>query len=93
VDFIATSATGVAQKLAEEILAGFDDSRKAWADATEDAASANAAADALRMAIAIAPLLGLSAGDGNAVAERMAEAMRDAKQREGSSYVLWQPSA
>jgi len=82
VDFVASDATEHAETLAEEIIAAFVEQRGKWTDG---------AGDALNMAISIVSTEGLGSSDGATLAERMASALRAAKQSEGSSYVVWQP--
>jgi DNA-binding response OmpR family regulator len=89
VDFVAACATDEGVALAGEVIEAFDGLCAEWAAADEDP-DKKAAAAALRCAIAIAPIDGLGATDSKQLADRMAEAMRAAKARGSSAYVVWQ---
>jgi GGDEF domain-containing protein len=91
VDFVAACATAEGEALATEIIDAFDGLRGAWTSGEGEAKDdAVAAAAKLCCAIAIAPIDGLSADDSKQLADRMAAAMRAAKARGSSAYVVWQ---
>lgn len=82
VDFVASDSTEHAETLAKEIISAFEDNRETWSEG---------AGGKLRIAISIVATESLGSGDGSTLAERMASALRKAKQSEGSGYVIWQP--
>jgi DNA-binding response OmpR family regulator len=93
-DFVAVARPDEAEALAGEAVDAFVSQLSDWADDT-GAATGDAAAQArelggkLTLAIAVAPTDGLGADDGEALADRMASAMREAKERGSSGYVVW----
>lgn len=89
VDFVAACAGGEAEALATEIIDAFDGLRAGWAAEGDDEAT-SASAATLCCAIAIAPIEGLGTDDSKQLADRMAAAMRAAKARGSSAYVVWQ---
>lgn len=93
VDFVAACASGEAEALATEIIEAFDGLRAGWAAGNDAEQATSSAAEALRCAIAIAPIDGLGADESKQLADRMAAAMRAAKARGSSAYVVWQRQA
>jgi len=79
-DFIAVLGEGRAEELARTAIARFDERRGGWIDGE----AAN-----LCMAIAVSTTAGLGVGEGEALSERLASAMRTAKQGEASNFVVW----
>lgn len=94
-DFVALSSPGSAEALAADVVTGFAKLEASWAAdtgaATGNADEARAAAAAMVLVVAVAPTAGLDAEGGEALADRMATAMRAAKDRGSSGYVVWQP--
>ena len=74
------SGTEAAEALAKTIIERFDQRKAGWVDG--DAA-------ALGMAVAVSTTEGLAAGAAEELSERLAAAMRTAKQGEASNYVVW----
>jgi diguanylate cyclase (GGDEF)-like protein len=81
-DFIAVSPADVAEETATDAIANFEQKRSDWVG---DAGSK------LSLVIGVAPTEGLDADASDDMAKRMASALRDAKQREGSNHVVWKP--
>jgi len=81
---VVTCATSIAEGLATDLVAHFEDNVAKW----------SGGAGSLRMAIAVVGTEGIKpdATDGEAqLAGRMAAALRAAKQGDGSNYVVWTP--
>lgn len=96
VDFIATTRVGEAEALAREVIEAYEREREDWLPTDDDKSdSGRETIDTLiitlEMAVALVITEGLGDGDGAALADRMAAAMRASKQREGSNYVVWNP--
>ncbi len=96
VNFVAVCPPDAAEALARETIEAFESRRADWA-ADAGAATGDAAAQAARLGgelalvVAVASTGGLGGDGGEALTERMAQAMRSAKKRGGSGYVVWQP--
>lgn len=86
-DFIAVVPREVAERLVDDVLARFEGSYREWL--LPD--SANAPARALTMSAAVVNLDGLRRNDGGVVSDRIGIAMKAAKEKKGSGYVIWQP--
>ncbi len=91
VDFVAVVAPDAAEPLAKAMIEAFEDSRRAMPQA--DAEPGRRKSDQLALAVAVVPTTGLSVGDGEELAARMAQVMRSCKQRDGSSYEVWAPGS
>jgi hypothetical protein len=78
VDFIAVTSPEDAEALAADVIGSFQ--TRMDGPATE-----------LDMAVAVVTTEGIEEGGSDNLAQRMATAMRTAKQRHGSNYVVWQP--
>ncbi|HET6611604.1 MAG TPA: response regulator [Kofleriaceae bacterium] len=89
VDFIAVINAELADALAGAVIAGFEENRTAWLGSAGD--GGRRVDDRLAMTVAVAPTAGLGADGPGQVADRLAAAMRQAKQAEGSNYVIWRP--
>lgn len=85
-DFIVVVPSGVAESLIKDVLSSFDDIHGDWLDG-------DGPLEKLTLSAAVAPTEGLGSGDGEVVSARIAAAMKQAKEREGSGYVVWQPDA
>jgi len=83
VDFIAIIAPADAESLASDAIAAFRAKRPEWTKGTD------AEPVELDMKIAVAAAGALRSED--ELAARLATAMRRAKQREGSAYIVWAP--
>lgn len=82
-DFVVTVPPAAGEPLARDLIAAFDAERRGWG------------ADALRLAVAVVSTDGIGPGDpdgSDELARRMAAALRAAKQRDGSSHVVWAPA-
>jgi len=96
VDFVAVCTREGAEALARDTIETFESRRPDWA-ADPGAATGDTAEQAARLGgelalvVAVATTGGLDGDGGEALTERMAEAMRSAKKRGGSGYVVWQP--
>jgi DNA-binding response OmpR family regulator len=86
-DFIAVVPREVVERLVDDVLARFESCYREWL--LPD--SANAPARALTMSAAVVHLDGLRRNDGGVVSDRIGEAMKAAKEKKGSGYVIWQP--
>jgi CheY-like chemotaxis protein len=84
VDFVVTLEAGAAEALARDLIASFDDHVGRWTQG----------ASGLRMGVAVVGTDAIAPGDadgGDELAKRMAAALRAARQRDGSNYVVWTP--
>jgi DNA-binding response OmpR family regulator len=83
-EFIAVVPREVAERLVDDVLARFESSYREWL-------LPNAPARELTMSAAVVHLDGLRRNDGGVVSERIGVAMKAAKEKKGSGYVIWQP--
>lgn len=92
VDFIAVTEEDQATALADEVVEGFEKESTQWVRKVEGEDTTDT--QALVLAIAIVPTAAIDVVGPDAAAQvmakRMAEAMREAKQRDRSNYVVWQ---
>lgn len=89
VDFIAVTAVDRAEALAADVIAGFDENRDTWVGSAGE--GGRRIDDRLAMAVAVASTADLGPDGQAALADRLATAMRKAKQAEGSNHVIWRP--
>jgi DNA-binding response OmpR family regulator len=92
VDFVVVVEPEVAEPLAQAVIEAFEEQRPEL-EAPVDPSLSRRKSDQLALAVAIVPTSGIAAGGGDEMAARMAQVMRSCKQREGSSYVVWDPSS
>jgi CheY-like chemotaxis protein len=83
-DFIAVVPRELAERLVDDVLARFESSYRDWL-------LPNAPARVLTMSAAVVHLDGLRRNDGKVVSDRIGVAMKAAKEKKGSGYVIWQP--
>jgi CheY-like chemotaxis protein len=84
-DFIAVTSADRGEELARSAIARFDERKGGWIDG---------GAATLVMAIGLATTTGLAAeGGAEELSDRLATAMRTAKQGEESNFVVWRPKA
>lgn len=76
VDFIAVTSNEDCEALAADVIGSFQ-------------TRVDGPASKLHMTVAVVTTEGVEAGASDTLAQRMAEAMRTAKQRHGSNYVVW----
>lgn len=85
VDFISVVGSDHAEELATTVIATYEQNRAEWCGPDDEGDTR------VDMSIAVVNTDGLSKGDNEKVAQRLATAMRSAKQQNGSSHVVWQP--
>ena len=85
VDFISVVASDRAEELAKSVISHFEQHRAEWCGPDDEGPTR------VDMSIAVVSIDGLAAGTSAKVAERLASAMRAAKQQDGSSHVVWKP--
>lgn len=85
VDFISVVATEHAEELANNVVVAYEKKRVEWCGADDEGDTR------VDMSIAVVSTDDLGKGDSEKVAERLATAMRNAKQQNGSSHVVWKP--
>jgi CheY-like chemotaxis protein len=83
-DFIAVIPEAGGEELAKAAIARFDERKSGWIDG----GAAN-----LVMAVALSSTANLSAEGADELSDRLAAAMRTAKQGEASNFVVWRPKA
>jgi DNA-binding response OmpR family regulator len=83
-DFIAVTSLDQAEALARAAIERFDQRKAGWIEG---------GAAGLAMAIAVSTTEGLPPGTSEELSERLAAAMRTAKQGEASNFVVWRPTA
>lgn len=87
-DFIAVVPRGLAERLVDDVLARFEGTYRDWLTPN---APASAPDRQLTMSAAVVHLEGLRRNDGGVVSDRIGQAMKKAKEKKGSGYVIWQP--
>jgi len=82
-DFIAVVPSELADSLSQQVLERFDEAHREWLLEETPVQS-------LTMSGAGVPLDGLQKGASATISERIASAMKTAKEKKGSGYVVWQ---
>ncbi|MCG8421147.1 MAG: response regulator [Proteobacteria bacterium] len=83
-DFIAVVSPDSAERLSEETITVFEKSREQW-DRREDDSRAP-----LCLVIGVADSRGIEKDDAASITGRVAAALKAAKEKDGSSHVIWQ---
>lgn len=82
-DFVAVVPEDRGEELAKDVIEAFEGAYEEWL-------VEGSPIDTLTMTVAMAHTAGLQRKDEHLLAERVAAAMKAAKERNGSSYVVWQ---